>query len=175
MLPELKIDCSMCIEDEQWHTFTHVNIEDFVKKYICAAFYHSNVQQLLPQHLEVSVLLTNDASIQEINNEYRGKNKPTNVLSFPQEENILDVKDASDCVLIGDIVLSFDTIQREATQQNKEILHHLAHLIVHGALHLVGYDHETDDEATAMESLEVEILAQYGIDNPYKSDFEHTV
>ena len=105
---------------------------------------------------EFSVLLTNDTHIQRLNRDFRGKDKPTNVLSFPGDDGYL-----------GDIAISFQTLEREAREQNKDFCLHFAHLLVHGLLHLRGYDHIDDSDAEIMEKLEVKILADMGIENPY--------
>lgn len=120
--------------------------------------------------LEVGVRLTNNAEIQKLNHQYRGKNKPTNVLSFPA----LDDTDDPYMVplfprTLGDIVLAYGIIAEEATAQQKKIDHHLTHLLVHGVLHLLGYDHEENDEAEEMESLEVLLLSLFKISNPYEA------
>jgi probable rRNA maturation factor len=107
---------------------------------------------------EVSVVLSNDEFIQELNKDYRGKDKPTNVLSFPNEPPML-----------GDIILAIETIENEAISQKKQFEDHLSHLIVHGTLHLLGYDHIEDEEAEEMEALEIEILGRLGINNPYET------
>lgn len=108
---------------------------------------------------ELSVVFTSDIHVQILNHEYRGKDKPTNVLSFPQ-----------DMPMLGDIVLAYETIERESVEQKKSFEDHLTHLLVHGALHLLGYDHEDDKEAEEMEALEIEILAGLDIKNPYAND-----
>lgn len=126
---------------------------------------HENVSSVIEQTLEhmsvaeaeVSVVLADNDFVQNLNREYRGKDKPTNVLSFPQDPPML-----------GDIVLAFETIAREAVEQNKDFSAHLTHLLVHGTLHLLGYDHENDQEAQEMEGLEIEILKKMGINNPYE-------
>jgi len=116
---------------------------------------------------EVAVMLTDDATIQSFNKDFRGIDKPTNVLSFPAPE--MEVADDGAPVprALGDIAIAYETLRREADEEAKPFLHHLSHLAVHGFLHLVGYDHETDDEAEEMETLEVAILAQLGIPDPY--------
>ncbi len=115
--------------------------------------------------LEVSIVLANDDLIQVLNREYREKNTPTNVLTFAT----LDSEEIpTDGVLnLGDIILSFQTIQREAQEQGKFVLDHVKHMTIHGVLHLLGYDHINDDEANDMETLEISILTGLGVQNPY--------
>jgi probable rRNA maturation factor len=114
---------------------------------------------------EIAVMLTDDATIRTLNKDFRGIDKPTNVLSFPAPEIDRGEDDAPRA--LGDIAIAYETLKREADEEGKLFTHHLSHLAVHGFLHLIGYDHETDDEAEAMEALEVEILAQLGIADPY--------
>lgn len=108
---------------------------------------------------EVSVLLSDDAAIRLLNGRWRGIDAATNVLSFPAGERAP--------VLLGDIAIAYETVAREAAQHGKPFAHHLAHLAVHGFLHLLGHDHELDDAADAMESLERNILTRLGIPDPY--------
>jgi len=114
----------------------------------------------------VSVLLADDATVQALNRDWRGIDKPTNVLSFPSAAP----KGAGVPRLLGDIAVAFETLAGEADAEKKPFLHHLAHLTVHGYLHLLGYDHQTDSEAEAMEALEREILADMRIPDPYAAD-----
>ncbi len=111
---------------------------------------------------ELSILLTNDAESRDLNREWRGQDKPTNVLSFPQIEPFGRVQG-----ILGDIVLARETLEREALELGLPFDHHFVHLIVHGVLHILGYDHLEDEEALRMEGLETRILAGLGIDNPY--------
>lgn len=113
-------------------------------------------------HDELSLVLTDDARQQELNREWRGRDKPTNVLSFPDGTEMPD-----GTRLLGDVVLALETCRREAREQNKSLADHAAHLVVHGVLHLLGHDHEVPEEAEAMERLEVQLLAGMGIADPY--------
>ena len=113
--------------------------------------------------VSVAVVLTNDAEVQTLNRDYRKKNKPTNVLSFPDGS----VEEGGR--QLGDIILAYETIAREAAEQKKPIKAHLTHLTLHGVLHLLGFDHETEKEAEAMESIEISVLKRMGIANPYES------
>jgi probable rRNA maturation factor len=116
---------------------------------------------------ELAVMLTDDAGIRTLNSNWRGIDKPTNVLSFPalQPEGARKPGDAPP--MLGDIAIAYETMRREADEEDKPFDHHLSHLAVHGFLHLVGYDHENDADAETMESLETEILSQLGIPDPY--------
>jgi probable rRNA maturation factor len=116
---------------------------------------------------ELAVMLTDDSGIRTLNSNWRGIDKTTNVLSFPALQPT--GAGASDDAprMLGDIAIAFETTRKEADDEQKPFDHHLSHLAVHGFLHLIGYDHEKDDDAEAMESLEREILAQLGIPDPY--------
>lgn len=116
--------------------------------------------------MELSVVLTDDAAIRDLNRAYRGRDQATNVLSFPASD-VSPPPGAGAPTLLGDVVLSYQTVRAEADRQRKRPADHLAHLIVHGTLHLFGYDHEADDQAEAMERLEVAILRGIGISDPY--------
>ena len=107
----------------------------------------------------ISVLLTDDASVQDLNARFRDKSAPTNVLSFPAGPNPEN--------LLGDIALAYGVCAREAAEQGKSLADHLQHLTVHGVLHLLGYDHMSDDEAGVMEDLERAVLGRLGVSDPY--------
>src|SRR4051794_19801342 len=113
---------------------------------------------------ELAVVLTDDARIRALNQAWRGLDKPTNVLSFPARDRAGGQGAAA---LLGDIVIAYETTKREAQAQGTPFLHHLAHLAVHGFLHLRAYDHEAEDEAETMERLERQILARLDIADPY--------
>lgn len=113
-------------------------------------------------NFELTVRVVDIKESQQLNLQYRQKDKPTNVLSFPFE-----VPDGIELNLLGDLVICADVVAKEATEQNKSLYNHWAHLVIHGCLHLLGYDHIEEEEATEMESLEIELLSTLGIDNPY--------
>jgi probable rRNA maturation factor len=116
---------------------------------------------------ELAVMLTDDAGIRTLNLNWRGIDKPTNVLSFPALPPTGAGGPDNAPRMLGDIAIAYETTRREADDEQKPFDHHLSHLAVHGFLHLMGYDHEKDDDAEAMETLEQEILAQLGIPDPY--------
>lgn len=122
----------------------------------------------LKDQADLSVVLVGPEESQQLNFEFRGKDKPTNVLSFPFEvpEELAGL-DADIGNTIGDLIICVPVVEKEAVEQNKPLMHHWAHMVVHGCLHLIGYDHIKDDEAEVMENLERQILAKLGIDDPY--------
>jgi probable rRNA maturation factor len=123
----------------------------------------------LEEQFNVSLLFTDDAAVQTLNAKWRGLDKPTNVLSFPAGESPL----AGEVEFLGDIALALQTVRQEALDENKIFEHHVSHLLIHGFLHLCGYDHETGDEdAEEMEALERAILARLAIADPYAVDEE---
>ena len=123
------------------------------------------LDEIAPTDLDepvVAVMLADDDTVAELNQRFRAKAGPTNVLSFPAPANPEGQ--------IGDIVLAYGVCAREASDQGKSLEDHLMHLTVHGVLHLLGYDHEADDEAEAMEALERSILETLGVSDPYASE-----
>ena len=148
---DLRFDVS--VDDEGWTAL--VPAIDNVFKSIKTAL----PDACLPEGLqEVSLLLTDDASIRRLNHDYRNKDKPTNVLSFPTIEAP---------GLLGDIILARETITREASDKGVSFKDHFTHLIIHGLLHLLGHDHQTDEQAAVMEAIEIGALEKLGIANPY--------
>ncbi len=113
--------------------------------------------------LEQTIRIVDEAESQQLNRDYRGKDKPTNVLSFPADESAYLEYDH-----LGDLVICGPVVQREAREQARDELAHWAHMVVHGMLHLQGYDHETAGQAEKMERLEIETLSQLGYENPYQ-------
>jgi probable rRNA maturation factor len=114
---------------------------------------------------ELAIVLSDDSAVRRLNGEWRGIDKPTNVLSFPSPE-----AHAGGPRLLGDIVIAYETTAREARDEDKPFAHHLAHLAVHGFLHLLGYDHENDADAEKMEACERTILARLDVPDPYRAD-----
>ena len=116
---------------------------------------------------ELTIRIVDEPESQSLNRDYRGKDKPTNVLSFPFEAPAMVEMD-----LLGDLVICAPVVEQEARDQGKSLQAHWAHMVVHGVLHLLGYDHQNDDEAEQMERLEVEILASLGFPDPYADPSE---
>jgi probable rRNA maturation factor len=114
---------------------------------------------------EVSIVLTDDSAIRALNRDWRGMDKPTNVLSFPASGQTA----GGDARLLGDIIIAYETLERECDDESRTFLHHLAHLTVHGFLHLIGYDHQTDRQAEEMEGLESRIMTRLNLPDPYLS------
>ncbi len=137
------------VDDKRWKKYD-IDFEKIANAAVTAVYKNS----------EVSITLVNDAEIKKINKKYRGINKPTNVLSF----------ELGDDVLLGDIFISLDTVRREAKSENISVAEHTAHMIVHGVLHLLGYDHLNDKDAEKMEKKETAILKKLGYKNPYTAE-----
>ena len=158
-------------EDQDWQT-----LADAAVKATFAVSSHGNLASA-PFTLSLSINLSTDAEVQTLNAQWRGKDKPTNVLSFPMlEVSELDALANTDDgeVLLGDMILASETCQAEATEKAIPLAHHVTHLIVHGTLHLLGLDHIDDMQAEHMEALEVKALASLGVANPYSDPITHT-
>ena len=140
------------------------NIEDLPTEEQIAQWATAAVQ---PEggEVEMTVRIVDEAESHELNLTYRGKDRPTNVLSFPFE-----CPDEVELPLLGDLVICRQVVEREAAEQEKPLMAHWAHMVVHGSLHLLGYDHIEDDEAEEMESLETQIMQGLGFDDPYLAE-----
>jgi probable rRNA maturation factor len=164
--PEPALAVDILIESEAWRMLPEA--EDIVRRAIAfAATCRERVRVGWGHHrnAEVSVLLCDDKTIARLNAQWRGQQKPTNVLSFlapPLQGAVPDEK-----IPLGDIAIAYETLAREAEESGKTISEHLSHLVVHGFLHLLGYDHHMDDEAERMERMERDILARIGVADPY--------
>jgi len=155
--------------DPEWDSSS--GWDSLVRRAAEAAIAESAFPQLAssPRAIELSVRLTGDDEVRALNAEWRGKDKPTNVLSFPQmeAEQIAMAEAEGPELMLGDLVLAREVCQREAAEKAIPLEDHASHLVVHGTLHLLGYDHHDDDSADDMESREVRALARLGIADPY--------
>nr|WP_182548932.1 rRNA maturation RNase YbeY [Phyllobacterium myrsinacearum] len=154
------IDIDILVETDDWAD--EASLQVLAKKAIAAAWQVLDGGQ--QPESELSLVFTDDAAIKELNNDWRDKDKPTNVLSFPAFPIKPGQKPGP---MLGDIVIARETVEREAVEEQKLFDHHLTHLIVHGFLHLLGYDHIVESEAEEMEDLERKILAHLAIPDPY--------
>jgi probable rRNA maturation factor len=159
MEPDLTVD--ILVESEAWRKLP--DAEDIVRRAIALAA--TSGVETYRHKAEVSILLCDDKTIASLNSRWREQEKPTNVLSFPA----LPLQGAApdENIPLGDIAIAYETLVREAGENGKRASDHLAHLVVHGFLHLLGYDHHMDDEAERMERLERDILARIGVADPY--------
>ncbi|WP_108396795.1 rRNA maturation RNase YbeY [Devosia submarina] len=152
----MPLEIAVIRNDELWPS----DLDAVAEQAVLAALEGSKAK--LKGAAELSILLTNDAEQQELNREWRGKDSSTNVLSFPQIEPFGAVSG-----ILGDITLARETLEQEAAEQGVSFTDHFRHLVVHGFLHILGYDHLTDEEALEMEGLETQILAKLGVADPY--------
>ncbi|PCJ97293.1 MAG: rRNA maturation RNase YbeY [Zetaproteobacteria bacterium] len=160
---QYEIDIS--VRENLWIT-SIPNIELLTQNTITAVLKHSAHSD---QQLELSIVLANNAFIQDLNKQYRNQDKPTNVLSFPQTSE--DDTDAQFLPILnlGDIIIAYETIIKESEEQGKSEVDHYTHMLIHGCLHLLHYDHQNDCEAQTMERIEIEILHEMNIKNPYET------
>lgn len=163
-----KFTLDINIQDPNWGSIINKETTEKVKKLTKYLIGLSGVEKDFTY--EISLLLCNNSTIQNLNEVYRGKNKATNVLSFPIYELFIngyyDLY-VDDIISLGDIIISYEYSKSEAIALNKPFQDHFFHLYAHGLLHLFGYDHENDKDAEIMESKEIEALAQLGINSPY--------
>jgi probable rRNA maturation factor len=153
---EKKVKIEILVRSRHWRKQPRAGAT--IKKAIAAA-----AKAASTRHAELAIVLCDDSAIRALNRDWRGRNAPTNVLSFPAAT----LGKGRGAPYIGDIVIAYQTAAREALAEGKPFTHHLAHLAVHGYLHLIGYDHETDRTATKMERLERAILARLAVPDPY--------
>ncbi|KWU00412.1 rRNA maturation RNase YbeY [Vibrio toranzoniae] len=147
----IELDLQLAVENEQGLP-TEQDIQLWLDKTI----------PQFQENAELTVRIVDTKESHQLNHEYRGKDKPTNVLSFPFE-----APPGIELDLLGDLIICRQVVEKEAEEQNKPLLAHWAHMVVHGSLHLLGYDHIEDDEAEEMESLETEIMQAMGFEDPY--------
>ncbi len=165
----MSIEVALSLKDKRWKEAVS-DVRKLVKKACEQAFKFGNAgdYELPIKTVEVSLVLSDDKTVQELNKTYRNQDKPTNVLSFAA----LDDEDEPvfEGMLLGDIIIAFETTEKEAIEQGKPLENHLFHLVVHGVLHLLGYDHLNEEEAQTMEALECLILEKNGIKKPYEDE-----
>ena len=165
------IDLDIAVEDPSWETACPA-YEALIQRAVDAVLKDSPVAASLIERgveFELSIVLADNDMVQTLNRDYRGKDKPTNVLSFALldgEDGWEEPSGSGPCAL-GDLILAFETVETEAKAEEKTFESHFTHLVIHGMLHLLGYDHLEEDEAEEMESLEIQILSGFGIKNPY--------
>lgn len=152
------------VEDDRW--LSVAGLSDLIDNLAAEAL---RAAGLSPDRCSVSIALLSDAEVQALNKAFRGKDAPTNVLSFPSSATIF-VTGQDGPQFLGDVALAYETVVSEASAQAKTVLHHAAHLVVHGVLHLAGFDHDGDTDADRMEAAERAILAHFGIPDPYGDD-----
>ncbi|MBT4907841.1 MAG: rRNA maturation RNase YbeY [Rhodospirillaceae bacterium] len=147
-----------------------LNPDEIVPAAVRAAMAGADVS--FASDVELGVRLTDDAEIRALNRDWRGRDAATNVLSFALDDapgdSIMENSPENGAAMLGDVVVAYETCAAEAVDQSKALAHHLSHLVVHGTLHLLGFDHETDDEAETMEALERAVLARIGVPDPYR-------
>jgi len=156
------VDIDLTVEraDPRWSADLPVRLEPLVRHVV-------DVAGDFDGPLEISALLTDDETVRAYNRDYRGKDRPTNVLSFALTEDENPAALPGQPIALGDILIAFETVAAEAEQENKEFDHHVFHLVTHGVLHLLGYDHQVEEDAQEMERLETAILAKFAIADPY--------
>ena len=170
------VSLNLSIDDDRWaKALPNVSALAEKVKIVTFAYVYKNektILQTLNQHTFVNVCLSNDGSVQILNRDFRGLDKPTNVLSFANID-FADFAVENSCFEetdLGNIILAYETMAAEAKMQQISLEAHFCHLLIHGFLHILGYDHMTDDEAEIMEDLEIRILAQLNIANPYEEN-----
>lgn len=155
------------------------NIEKFIESQVLNILAKSPLLEFLHKKInfDLSISLCSNLQIRKINREFRGKDKPTNVLSFGnldekiiQQSGLNKAIGANRYIFLGDIILGYEYILKEAKEHEKDFKNHLTHLLLHGILHIIGYDHEDAKMAKIMENLEIKILQEFNINNPYKNE-----
>ena len=157
---DVQLDVQLAVEKEN-----DLPTEEQLCQWATAALINRTVSYDKSEEPELTIRIVDEAESQELNGEYRGKDKPTNVLSFPFEAPA-----HIPIPLLGDLIVCKQVVEREAVEQGKTLTAHWAHMIVHGCLHLLGYDHIEDEEAEEMEGIEKVVMKDLGFEDPYKDD-----
>ena len=170
------INIEFNIEDNNWLEY-YQNIAKNLSDFLIEISKKTKLQQLQEQNIniEISILLTNNSKIRELNKNYQKKDKATNILAFPlndlnlqKDQNITEFLFNNNLIL-GDLILSLEYLKNESKEQNKSLNHHLKHLLLHGLLHLIGYDHIAENDRKKMEELEIRILRDFEVSDPYET------
>jgi probable rRNA maturation factor len=168
------MNLEICVEGESWN---RLDTKSLVEECVNAVFYELKLNHY---NVEICFLFTNNEEVKILNKTYRGIDKPTNVLSFPadsmedaccgicDEQQTQNNEPCCNLCILGSIAFAYEIAEDEAMNQNKQFENHIRHLIVHSILHLLGYDHHNKSKADDMESLEIKILSQIGVSNPYE-------
>ncbi|MEO3434853.1 rRNA maturation RNase YbeY [Inquilinus sp. CAU 1745] len=159
-----RLDLAVTVEDDRWREMLGEDAEGLVTPFVIAALEAGDAAE---EEVEIGIAFADDERVRVLNRDYRGKDKPTNVLSFALTEGEETPAPMGGPVMLGDLVLARETVLREAAEQGKAPRDHAVHLIVHGVLHLLGYDHLTDADALLMERTEAAVLARFGLADPY--------
>ncbi len=163
-----QINIDLIIKSKKWNAIA--DIDKFIAKTCQKLLLLTDLQPFLQRksnYIEIMISLVSDSQIKRINQQFRNKNKATDILSFPFYDK-KTLKNPPQHLFLGDIIIAFETIKKEAINSQKDFHDHLTHLLLHSLLHLLGYDHEKSREAKIMENREIEILTKIGIKNPYK-------
>ena len=172
-----KIDLDVVINNPQWTEnvdFDAVKVAEEVKdltfEYVAENFEHELLS--LDKNFNLNLCLSDNEEVHHLNKEFRDMDKPTNVLSFANvdDEAFWDCLEVEDVAELGDIIIAYETLREEAEIKHITLYAHYCHLLVHGFLHILGFDHQNDEEAEEMEGAEIEILEKFSIDNPYADD-----
>ncbi len=165
VMPDPTLVIDLCVDDESWQAID--GLEHVITTAAKAALLQvqAHKQTISDDAIGLTVVLDNNERIESLNADWRDKQKPTNILSFPAPKH--SRSDTGE-TYIGDLILAYGVIYDEANEQRKALATHLCHLIIHGVLHLAGFDHQNDDEAVEMEQLEIKAMAALGLPDPYQ-------
>ncbi len=161
IMPDPTLAIDLCVDDKNWQAID--GLEHVITTAVKAAL--SQAQIIGDDAIGLTIVLDNNSRVESLNADWRDKQKPTNILSFPAPKH--SRSDTGEAY-IGDLILAYGVIYDEANEQRKALATHLCHLIIHGVLHLVGFDHQNDDEAVEMEQLEIKAMAALGLPDPYQ-------
>lgn len=165
----MKFTIEIAQDNDNWDLYNEINTKLFEEVLSKVIEKYPNLSAIA--NIELSVLLTGNKRIKYLNQEFRNENSATNVLSFPDLEidfrRILEFEPDLDYIYLGDVAFAFEIISEEAQEKNIPFLNHFKHLLVHSILHLLGYDHQNDEEAEIMQDVEVKILQNFSIPSPY--------